>query len=136
MNFFQRNTRTALEDLRTYYITKTEKAPAGDYFRQLSFIELDNMIIYMFKIYQLTQAITFNSYINTIEIITSNYLKLIVGTTAFFILTILIWLKSIPAQKRSLSYLYGHLLLIPFMILKSNTRIVSTLKEAIEYSDI
>jgi hypothetical protein len=136
MNYFQRNTRTALEDLNAYYITKTEKAPAGDYFRQVSFIELDKMIIYMFKIYQQTQAITFTSYNTTIEIVTSSYLKLIVGTTAFFILAMLIWLRSIPAQKRSLSYLYGHLLLVPFMILKSNTRIATTLKESIEYSDI
>jgi hypothetical protein len=94
------------------------------------------MLIYMFKVYQKTQAISFNSYITTINLITNNYLKLTVGMTAFFILAMLVWLKSIPAQKRNLSYLYGHLLLIPFMILKSNSRIAGTLKEAIEYSDI
>jgi hypothetical protein len=69
-------------------------------------------------------------------LITTSYLKLTVGMTTFFILVMLIWLKSISAQKRSLSYLYGHLLLIPFAILKSNTRIAATLKEVIEYSDI
>lgn len=47
----------------------------------------------------------------------------------------LVWVKSINAQKESLSYLYGHLLLIPFMILKSNTRISSSLKDAVEYLD-
>ena len=127
---------TALEDLRMFYIIDTEQPPEGDYFRQLSFIELDKMLIYMFKVYQQTQAITFNSYITTISLITNNYLKLTVGMTAFFILVMLLWLRSIPEQKRNLSYLYGHLLLIPFMILKSNSRIASTLKEAIEYSDI
>lgn len=136
MNYFQRNVMTALEDLRMFYIIDTEQPPEGDYFRQLSFIELDKMLIYMFKVYQQTQAITFNSYITTISLITNNYLKLTVGMTAFFILVMLLWLRSIPEQKRNLSYLYGHLLLIPFMILKSNSRIASTLKEAIEYSDI
>jgi hypothetical protein len=136
MNFFQRNVRTALEDLRGAYITKDGTVPKGDYFRQISFIELDKMLIYMFKIYQQTQAATFNSYIITIELITSSYLKLTVGMTAFFILAMMVWLRSIPTQKKSLSFLYGHLLLIPFMILKSNTRIATTLKETIEYSDI
>lgn len=94
------------------------------------------MLIYMFKIYQLTQAATFNSYITTIELITNYYLQLTICMTAFFILAMLLWLKSIPAQKRNLSYLYGHLLLIPFNILKTNTRIATNLKEVIEYSDI
>lgn len=55
--------------------------------------------------------------------------------TAFFIIVLLAWLKSVPHQKEQLSLLYGHLLLVPFMILKTNNRIVSNLKEAIEYSD-
>jgi hypothetical protein len=90
----------------------------------------------MFKIYQQTQAAAFTSYIKTVDIITYGYLKLTGGMTAFFIFAMIVWLKSIPTQKKKLSYLYGHLLLIPFMILKSNTRIVSTLKDSIEYSDI
>lgn len=135
MNFFQRNVRTALEDLSMQYITKNASKYQGDYFRQLDFVELDKMLIYMFKIYQLTQAVTYNSYIAVIQTITTTYLQLTVSLTAFFVAVILVWLRSIPAQKKSLSYLYGHLLLIPFMILKSNTRISTSLKEAVEYLD-
>lgn len=135
MNFFQRNVRTALEDLRMQYITNNATKYQGDYFRQLDFVELDKMLIYMFKIYQLTQAVTYNSYIAVIQTITTTYLQLTIGMTAFFIAVMLVWVKSINAQKESLSYLYGHLLLIPFMILKSNTRISSSLKEAVEYLD-
>lgn len=135
MNFFQRNVRTALEDLTAQYITNNASKYQGDYFRQLDFVELDKMLIYMFKIYQLTQAITYNSYIDVIQLLTDTYLQFTIGMTAFFIAVMLAWFKSINAQKRSLSYLYGHLLLIPFMILKSNTRISSSLKEAIEYLD-
>jgi hypothetical protein len=57
------------------------------------------------------------------------------GMTAFFIIVLLVWLKSVPHQKEQLSLLYGHLLLVPFMILKTNNRIVNNLKEAIEYAD-
>ena len=94
------------------------------------------MLIYMFKMYQLTQAVAFASYIKTIDVITYGYLKLTIAITAFFIVVMLVWLKSITTQKKNLSYLYGHLLLIPFMILKSNSRIASTLKDSIEYSEI
>lgn len=66
MNFFQRNVRTALEDLKMQYMTKNATKYQGDYFRQLDFVELDKMLIYMFKIYQLTQAVTYNSYIAVI----------------------------------------------------------------------
>lgn len=118
------------------YMNKSQPAYSGDYFRQLTYVELDSMLIYMFKIYQATQAVTYGSYINTIELITKRYLQLTIGMTVFFILAMLIWLRSIPAQKRNLSYLYGHLLLVPFMILKSNTRISTSLKEVIEYSDL
>lgn len=135
MNFFQRNVRTALEELSMQYIAKNATKYQGDYFRQLDFVELDKMLIYMFKIYQLTQAVTYNSYIAVIQTITTTYLQLTVALTAFFIAVMLVWLRSIHAQKKSLSYLYGHLLLIPFMILKSNTRISSSLKEAVEYLD-
>jgi hypothetical protein len=98
-------------------------------------VELDKMLLYMFKVYQQTQAVAYSAYIVTIDIITYNYLKLTVGMTAFFILVLLAWLRSVPAQKKALSYLYGHLLLVPFMILRNNTRIASSLKEAIEYTD-
>lgn len=54
---------------------------------------------------------------------------------AIFAVFLVVWLQSIPSQKKSLSYLYGHLLLVPFMILKSNSRIAGSLEEAIEYSD-
>lgn len=134
MNFFQRSVRTALEDLKLQYMGNAPKYQ-GDYFRQLDFVELDKMLIYMFKIYQLTQAVTYNSYIAVIETITTTYLQLTIAMTAFFIAVMLVWVRSINAQKKSLSYLYGHLLLIPFMILKSNTRITSSLKEAVEYLD-
>jgi hypothetical protein len=117
------------------YMVKSATPFSGDYFQQLNFIELDKMLIYMFKIYQITQALTFNSYIGTIGLVTKNYLQLTVGMTVFFIVVMLVWLNSIRHQKKGLSYLYGHLLLIPFVILKSNTRITSSLKEAIEYSN-
>jgi hypothetical protein len=135
MNYFQRNVRTALEDLRLQYIVRNASVSGGDYFRQLDFVELDKMLIYMFKVYQQTQAVSYNSYICTIGTITTTYLQLTVFMTVFFLAVLLVWLRSIGAQKEGLSYLYGHLLLIPFMILKSNTRIASSLKEAIEYSD-
>jgi len=89
----------------------------------------------MFKIYQLTQSVTYNAYDNVIYKITASYLQITVGITAFFIIVLLVWLKSIPGQKRELSMLYGHLLLVPFMILKTNNRIANNLKEVIEYSD-
>lgn len=93
------------------------------------------MLIYMFKVYQLTQAVTFDAYRTTIYTITSSYHNLKVGITLFFIVVALLWLKSIYLQKKNLSYLYGHLLLVPFTILRANTRIVANLKESIEYSD-
>ena len=86
------------------------------------------MLIYMFKIYQNTQAVAFNSYICTIYLITDNYLKITMGVAAFFLSVLLIWVKTIPSQKKELSQLYGHILLVPFMILRTNNRIVSHLK--------
>lgn len=112
-------------------IIKNETKYEGDYFRQLNFVELDKMLIYMFKIYQQTQAVTYNTYINIINVITNSYIEVTVGITVFFIIVMIIWLKSIGSQKLNLSYLYGHLLLIPFNILKSNSRILSSLKDAI-----
>lgn len=93
------------------------------------------MLIYMFKVYQQTQAVTYGAYMVTIEAISLSYLKLIIGMTVFLGVGLLLWLRSIPGQKKALSRLYGHLLQVPFMILKANTRITSSLKEAIEYSD-
>jgi hypothetical protein len=134
MNFFLKNVMQALEDLREQYILKT-RSYSGDYFRQSAFVELDSMLIYMFKIYQQTQAVTYGAYIITIDDITGSYLRLTVAMTAFFVVALLAWLRSISLQKRSLACLYGHLLLVPFMILRANSRIASSLKEAIEYSD-
>lgn len=89
------------------------------------------MLIYMFKIYQQTQAISFTSYIIAINIISNNYLEFIIGISLFYVIIIIIWLRSIPIQKENLSKLYGHLLLIPFAIIKSNTRIAKSLKDSI-----
>jgi len=86
------------------------------------------MLIYMFKIYQNTQAVAFNSYINTIYLITNNYLQITLGMTVFFLLVLFIWVKTITLQKKELSQLYGHMLLVPYMILRTNSRIVSHLK--------
>ena len=136
MNYFQKNILQALQDLKQKYILGNNSSfPQGDYFRQPSFVELDNMLIYMFKVYQQTQSVTYGAYIVTIEAIALSYLKITIGLTAFLGLGLLLWLKSIPGQKKALSRLYGHLLLVPFLILKANTRIASSLKEAIEYSD-
>jgi len=93
------------------------------------------MLFYMFKIFQLTQGVAFTSYDNAIYLITNNYLQITLGITAFFVIVLLLWIKTIPQQKEQLSLLYGHLLLVPFMILRANNRIASNLKEAIEYSD-
>ena len=134
MNFFQRNVLTALEDLRLQ-IVNGNATTSGDYFRQAKFIELDKMLIYMFKVFQQSQSITFVSYWTAIDTISNNDLRLTAAMVVIFVVFLVVWLQSIPSQKKSLSYLYGHLLLIPFMILKSNTRIAGSLKEAIEYSD-
>ena len=55
MNFFQRNVRGALEDLHLQYLGQRPHYQ-GDYFQQQQFTEIDKMLIYMFKIYQSTQA--------------------------------------------------------------------------------
>ncbi len=55
-------------------IVKNQSRYNGDYFRQLNFVELDKMLIYMFKIYQQTQAVTYNTYISIIDIITRKYI--------------------------------------------------------------
>lgn len=81
------------------YVLNTKAKYTGDYFQQLDYVELDKMMIYLFKVYQRTQAITYNSYINTISVVTSNYLTITFAISAFFILALFIWLKSISSQK-------------------------------------
>lgn len=134
MNFFQRNVLTALEDLKQQ-VVYGNASTSSDYFRQTNFVELDKMLIYMFKVFQQCQTVTYDSYCTAIDKIANNYVRLTGVLVAIFAVFLVVWLQSIPSQKKSLSYLYGHLLLIPFMILKSNTRIAGSLKEAIEYSD-
>lgn len=89
----------------------------------------------MFKMFQMTQSVTYDSYRNSVNTITDSYLQITVGIAAFSVMVLLLWVETIPQQKEQLSLVYGHLLLVPFMILRANNRITSSLKEAIEYSD-
>lgn len=130
MNFFQRNLLVALDELRSQVVMGNATSSL-DYFRQGNYVELDKMLIYMFKVFQQGQNITFSSYSRAIEEISTDYLNITIGMTVLFLVVLGGWLKSIPSQKENLAYLYGHLVLIPFMILKSNTRIAGSLKEAI-----
>ena len=91
------------------------------------------MMIYMFKIYQATQAASYNSYKNTIEVITPLYLKINIAVILIVVLVVLFWIKEISNEKIKLAILYGQLLLIPFAILKANPRVVNHIKETIEY---
>jgi hypothetical protein len=99
MNFFQRSVRNALEDLEMQYVKKTKPTYPTDYFQQVDFVELDKMLFYMFKIFQRTQIETFSSYITAIELITNNYLKITLAITIFFVLVLLVWIKTISIQK-------------------------------------
>lgn len=129
MNYFQKNIIQALHDLKQKFLLANDSSvPQGDYFRQPAFVELDKMLIYMFKVYQQTQAVTYAAYIVTIDAIALNYLQMTIGMTVLMGLGLLLWVMSAPGQKKALSQLYGHLLLVPFLVLKSNTRIVSSLK--------
>lgn len=89
----------------------------------------------MFKIFQQLQDEVFTTYITTINVITQTYLEITISIIAFFIVLMFFWFRNIKYQKQEIAQLYGHLLLIPFMILKTNLRIVNSLKEVIEYEE-
>jgi hypothetical protein len=121
--------------LKAEFVGGTESVYKGDYFSQMGFTELDRMQVYMFKIYQLTQAICFDSYISAIDQITYAYLQLMVMLTIFYAGLLAVWVVGMPGERRRLARLYGQLLLVPFNVLKSNSRIVNSLKEAVEYAE-
>ena len=100
----------------------------------MAFTEIDKMLIYMFKIYQATQAESYNSYENGIIIVTDKFLQTASLMSGFLALLLLLWFISLHAQKKDLSLLYGHLLLVPLMILKSNHRLVRMFKDSVEYN--
>lgn len=66
MNFFTRNVQEALSSLRAQYVTLSQNRSSGDYFSRLDFTEVDKMEFFMFKIYQLTQSISYESYVRII----------------------------------------------------------------------
>lgn len=135
MTYFERNIREALISLQSMYVTRTKPMYAGDYFQQTPFTECDKMLFYMFKIYQATQACIYNSYIKTIYYLINLFMDISFVLCFSFVVGAALWLRSIRAQKEHLANLYGHLLLIPFIILKASTRITSCLKENIEYEE-
>lgn len=57
------------------------------------------MLIYMFKVYQQTQAVTYGAYIVAVKTISLSYLKATIGMAIFLGVGLLVWLKSIPGQK-------------------------------------
>ena len=128
MNYFQRNVREALASLRQQYVTLTQNRTTTNYFLALNFQELDKMKLYMFKIYQLTQEIYYQSFLKVIEEITKNYLLFSILFMVAYILLFLAWLYYSQIIKQKLSLMYAQLVLIPFNLLKTNVRVVNSFK--------
>ena len=98
---------------------------------QLPFTELDKMEIYMFKIYQLTQAICYDAFINIIESLMNTYVIWTVIFGLVYGILLIFWIGTMAKEKKEMSKLYARLALIPFGILKGNPRMVNSFKEAI-----
>lgn len=69
-------------------MTNTQPVFTDDYFRQLDFTELDKMQIYMFKIYQLTQAICFDAFYGKIKAIVETFMVFSVVFVAVYVLMV------------------------------------------------
>ncbi len=85
----------------------------------------------MFKVYQKVHNCVNNAYINAIDSITISYILSSIAVGTIFIFIFLFWIYNIPQEKIVLSKLYGHLLLVPLAVLKSNIRIANSLKDAL-----
>jgi hypothetical protein len=55
------------------------------------------MFIYMFKLYQLTQAICYDSYTAAINSISATFAMYILAFSLFYALIMLLWMVSVPA---------------------------------------
>ena len=121
--------------MRAQYLGKSEGV-SGNWFQSQTYTELDKMQIYMFKIYQVTQSVCYRSYSAASHSTASTFALYVLAFSLLYALLVLLWLAGLPAEKQKLSWLYGQLLLVPFNILQSNSRIVIFLKEAVEYSDV
>ena len=135
MNYFQRNVREALASLRQQFVTLTQNKTSGDYFLALNFQDLDKMKLYMFKIYQLTQKVAYDSYIKSVLTLTTEYSLFAIMFLLSYLTLFAFWIRVYQKEKKELSRIYARLLLIPFNILKTNMRIVNSFKEAIEYQE-
>ena len=82
--------------MRVSYATKTGSTPASNYFRSQSFRELDRMQIYMFKVYQMTQKVCYNSYQKIIIGISNTLLGYSATFTVLYLLLFCIWVYRIP----------------------------------------
>ena len=130
MNFFQRNVKEALERLRQQYLnlTTNPNISSTNYFGQLDFTEVNKMEIFMFKIYQLTQSVSYQSYIRIVTKISNEYIMYGLLFLLSYFTVLGVWLQIVKSEKVWLSRLYARLLLIPFNVLRTNGRIVNSFK--------
>lgn len=89
----------------------------------------------MFKIYQLTQKIAYESYTRIIEQLTREnmYVSMILIIVGIAILCV--WIKKLERERRKMTHLYARFLLVPFDIVKGNVRMVNSFKRAVEYTE-
>ena len=133
VNFMQRQVRDAIEDLNKQY-RGVQPVYQGDYFQQRAFAQIDAMLVFIFKVFQDTQAESLLSYSKGIDIVTKDFQSMVSFITVCLLLLGAMWVFSLKEEKKKLALLYGNLLLIPLMILKSTHRITRGLRETLEYT--
>ena len=129
MNFYQRELATAL-----YQFKNNDPATQDPeaFFLQNRFQDIDDSIIYMFKMYQATQQRILISLSVLIQERMKFSLSCIIFESIIFLSILTAWTFMIVNHKKQLAQIYGYFLLIPPHLIKENKNIVRQAEENLD----
>lgn len=101
---------------------------ATAYFKQAVYEDIDDYLIYMFRLYQATQARLVQGLNTSIDRTVGVSSKLLLVQGAILVIILFHWFYKMDAEMLKISNLYSQVLQFPKAIVKDNKNIMTTIR--------